>query len=156
MPDGSTQHATSKWRVECWKQRLSNTEWSKQATSDSDTQWSSGLHGYSVDCGSCRNLFQRLVYFINLITVVKNVWSYLSVIALILKMPNNAWAECGRAVCQSGGVYGLSSGSVRVSTTLRMHLFVDLEMIKSTVTMTHGGPRIGLDAIQAKMLHCGR
>jgi len=43
-------------------------------------------------------------------------WSYLSIIALILKTPSNAWGVCGHAVCQSSGTCGLE-GAVPLEMT---------------------------------------
>jgi len=52
-------------------------------------------------------LFLWLVYIIDLITIVENAWSYLSVIALISKTPSDTSREFGHPLHQSCSVCGL-------------------------------------------------
>jgi len=80
-------------------------------------------------------LFQCLVYIINYITIVQNVWSYLPIITLILK--------AHVAICQSSGVCGFGIGWWE-SATSRMQLFMHMEMWKistSKSAMRRGRPR---------------
>jgi len=50
-------------------------------------------------------LFQRLVYIINLTTIVENTWNYLSTITLILKRPGGTVATHFASLVVCGGMW---------------------------------------------------